>query len=158
VTLLFASSGDLSLELPVGLAVIYLVAAIIWYELIRSVVMGQWHRRRDRKARLAAFQLARQEEAESAERRREISERQAAEESEPDPARRHYYLARKAAQGERDSAVEAAQTAAREAIERIERRFEEIEHSLDDEEAERIRAKAAAANSRTGLETADRLP
>ena len=133
----------LILKMPLGLAVIYGLAAVVWYELLRSAVLNQVARRRSNKARAATFHRERSEQAELAERKRErereAAEQEAAEESEPDPARRHYYLARKAAKAERDVAVEAASEAAKQAIERIERRCREIDRAIDHEETERVK-------------------
>ena len=134
-----AISAVLILRLSLGLAILYGLVVIVWYELLRSAVLNQVARRRSNKARAATFHRNRLEEAELAEREREAAEQEAAEESEPDPARRHYYLARKAAKAERDVAVEAASEAAKQAIERIERRCREIDRAIDHEETERIK-------------------
>jgi biopolymer transport protein ExbB/TolQ len=135
-----AISAVLILRLSLGLAILYGLVVIVWYELLRSAVLNQVTRRRSNKARAATFHRERSEQAELAERKREreAAEQEAAEESEPDPARRHYYLARKAAKAERDVAVEAASEAAKQAIERIERRCREIDRAIDHEETERI--------------------
>ena len=136
-----AISAVLILRLSLGLAILYGLVVIVWYELLRSAVLNQVARRRSNKARAATFHRGRSEQAELAERNREreAAEQEAAEESEPDPARRHYYLARKAAKAERDVAVEAASEAAKQAIERIERRCREIDRAIDYEETERIK-------------------
>jgi biopolymer transport protein ExbB/TolQ len=136
-----AISAVLILRLSLGLAILYGLVVIVWYELLRSAVLNQIARRRSNKARAATFHRERSEQAELAERKREreAAEQEAAEESEPDPARRHYYLARKAAKGERDVAVEAASEAAKQAIERIERRCREIDRAIDHEETERVK-------------------
>ena len=134
-----AISAVLILRLSLSLAILYGLVVIVWYELLRSAVLNQVARRRSNKARAATFHRNRLEEAELAEREREAAEQEAAEESEPDPARRHYYLARKAAKAERDVAVEAASEAAKQAIERIERRCREIDRAIDHEETERIK-------------------
>ena len=60
------------------------------------------------------------------------------EELELDRARRHFYLARQAAQAERDAAIEAANEATQEAIGRIERRYREIDGVYVEQETERI--------------------
>ena len=136
-----AISAVLILRLSLGLAILYGLVVIVWYELLRSAVLNQVARRRSNKARAATFHRGRSEQAELAERKREreAAGQEAAEESEPDPARRHYYLARKAAKAERDVAVEAANEAAKQAIERIERRCREIDRAIDHEETERIK-------------------
>ena len=59
-------------------------------------------------------------------------------ESELERARTHYRLAREQARAERDAAVAAAKEAAEEAIERIERRYREIDGAFIDEETERM--------------------
>jgi hypothetical protein len=129
------------LTMPLGLAVIYGLAAFIWYELLRSVVLGRIARRRSKKARIAAFQSERREEAELREREREAAEREVVEASDPDLARRLFYLARKAAEAERDLAIQTANEAAEQAVERIARRYGEIGAELDREEAERLKAR-----------------
>ena len=78
------------------------------------------------------------EEAELAESQRETAAQEAAEASEPDPARRLYFLARKTATAERDLAIHAAREVAERAIERIEDHYGEIAKALDDEEARRL--------------------
>ena len=133
------ASAALILRLSLGLAILYGLVVIVWYELLRSAVLNQVARRRSNKARVATFHKERREEAERAEREREAAEQEAAEGSEPDPARRHYYLTRKAAKAEQDAAIEAANEAADQAIERIERRCQEIDRALVDEETERIK-------------------
>jgi hypothetical protein len=98
-------------------------------------------RRRSGKAKRDEFDQWRRHEGELAESRRRAVEQEAAEESEPDPARRHYYIARRTARAERDAAVETASRAVEQAIDRIERRHLEIEDALDHEETERIRRR-----------------
>jgi biopolymer transport protein ExbB/TolQ len=136
-----AISAVLILRLSLGLAILYGLVVIVWYELLRSAVLNQVARRRSNKARAATVHRERSEQAELAERKREreAAEQEAAEESEPDPARRRYCLARKAAKAERDVAVEAASEAAKQAIERIERRCREIDRAIDHEETERVK-------------------
>jgi hypothetical protein len=129
------------LSMPTGLAVIYGLAALIWYELLRSAVRGRIARRRGRKARIAQFQSDRREEAELRERDRDVVEREAVEASEPDLARRLFYLARKAAEAERDLAIQKANEAAAQAVDRIERRYREIDAELEREEAERLNTR-----------------
>ena len=127
------------LKMPLGLAVIYGLAVVIWYELFRLAVLSRVARRRSNEARLPASQ--RGEEAELAESEREVAEQEAAEASEPDLARRLYYLARKAAKAERDLAIQTANEATKRAIEGIERRYREIDAELDQEEAERLKTR-----------------
>ena len=124
------------LRMPLGLAVIYGLAAVLWYELLRSAVLGRVARRRSKGGRGASAESW--EEAELAASEREAAEQEAAEASEPDFARRLYYLARKAAKAERDLAIQTANEAAERAVERIENRYTEIATDLDDEEAERL--------------------
>ena len=122
--------------LPLGLAVIYALAAVLWYELLRSALLNLLARRRGVDARISS--VGRWEEAERAESEREAAEQEAAEASEPDFARRLYYLARKAAKAERNLAIQKAHEAAERAVERIENRYLEITAELDEEEAERV--------------------
>jgi hypothetical protein len=134
-------AADVAVRLPLALAVIYVLAIIIWYELIRLAVMNRVAKLRSGRAERDEFEQWRRQEAELAQSRREASEQEEAEESEPDPARRYYYIARRTALVERDAAVETASKAVERAIERIERRHLEIEAALDHEESERIRHK-----------------
>jgi hypothetical protein len=133
-----AISAVVNMRLSLGLAILYGLVVIVWYELLRSAVLNQVARRRSNKARGATFQ-ERPEEAELAEREGEAVEQKTADESEPDLARRHFYLARKAAKAEQDAAIQVANEAARQAVERIERRYREIDGALDREETERIK-------------------
>jgi biopolymer transport protein ExbB/TolQ len=135
------SAADIAIRLPLALAIIYIVAIIIWYELLRLAVMTRVAKRRSAKAERDQFEQWRRQEAELAESRRQAAEQEAAEESEPDPARRYYYVARRTARVERDAAVETASKAVEQAIDRIERRHLEIEDALDHEETERIRRR-----------------
>ncbi len=127
------------LRLSVGLAILYGLVVVVWYELLRAAVMSRVARRRGEQAQMTAFHDESWEEAERAESEREAAEQEAAEASEPDPARRLYYLARKAARAERDLAIKTAGEATEQAVERIERRFQEIDAEIDREEAERIK-------------------
>jgi biopolymer transport protein ExbB/TolQ len=132
-------AADVAIRLPVALAVIYCVAIIIWYELLRLAVMTQVAKWRSGRAERDQFERWRSQEAELAESRRQAAEQEVAEQSELDPARRYYYTARRTARAERDTAVEAASKALEQAIERIERRHLDIEAALDHEESERIK-------------------
>jgi colicin import membrane protein len=132
------------LNMPLGLAVIYGLAAVLWYELLRSALVGRFARRRIDRPRVATVdgESEREREREAAEREareREAAEREAKEASEPDLGRRLYYLARKAAQAERDLAIQTANEATKRAVQRIERRYREVSAELDDDEAERLR-------------------
>jgi len=126
----------LILEMPLGLAVIYGVAAVLWYELLRSAVLGRVARRKRKGEQLRSVNSS--EDAEPGESQRETAEQEAAEASEPDPARRLYFLARETATAERELAIQAASEVAEIAIKRIEDRYEEIAKGLDDEEARRL--------------------
>lgn len=126
------------IHLPVALAVIYVLAIVIWYELVRLAVTSRIAKRRSTRAERDEFEQWRRHEAELAEETRRAAEQEAAEEAEPDPARRYYYIARRTARAERDAAVETANKVVAQAIERIERRHLEIEAALDHEEAERL--------------------
>jgi hypothetical protein len=118
-------SAAIKLSLPVGLAVLYAVGALIWYELLRSQLMDllAWRQRRHgrerrRRRRGASGEAGAAAVAGRVQLERELERGPAA----PD-ARMHYLLARKAAVAERDAAVEAASEATRRAIERIEQRY-----------------------------------
>jgi hypothetical protein len=126
-------------SLPVGLAVVYGLAAFIWYELLRFTLLGRVARARRRKARLPAFEAKSREQAELRESERAEGEQEALEASEPDLARRLYYLARKSAAAERDLAIQTANEAAEHAVERIESRYREIGDELDRDEDERLK-------------------
>src|SRR4029077_6203700 len=134
-----ATSAVLVLRLSVGLAILYGLVVVVWYELLRAAVLGRVARRRSERARIATSHEESWEEAELVESEREMAEQEAAEASEPDPARRLYYLARKAARAERDLAIETANEATKQAVERIERRYREIDAEIDGEEAERVK-------------------
>jgi biopolymer transport protein ExbB/TolQ len=121
--------------MPPILAAIYVLAAVLWYELLRSALRGRILRRRGKEA----GGVEEWEQAELAASEREAAEQEAAEAAEPDVARRLYYLARKAARAERDLAIQRANDATQRAVERIEDRYREIAADLDDEEAERLR-------------------
>jgi Tfp pilus assembly protein PilX len=129
------------LDLPAGLAVIYVLAFLVWYELLRLAVVSRFARHRGDRARMPAFEREAWEDAELAESERELAEEEAAEASETDPARRLYYLARKSAKAERDLAIQTASEATEQAVERIERRHREIAAELDQEEDERLRRR-----------------
>jgi hypothetical protein len=136
------AAADLVVRLPPVLAAIYVLAIVIWYELLRFALMRRVAKRRSGKAERTEFEEWRREQSELATLRRQAAEQEAAEESEPDPARRYYYIARRTARAERDAALERATEAVEEAIERIERRHLEIEDALDHEERERIRRRS----------------
>jgi hypothetical protein len=127
--------------MPLGLAVIYVLAFLVWYELLRLAVLSRFARRRRDGGRMPAFEREAWEAAELAESERELAEQEAAEASETDPARRLYYLARKSAKAERDLAIQTASAATKEAVERIESRYREISAELDQEEDERLRTR-----------------
>jgi hypothetical protein len=126
-----AMSAAIKFSLPVGLAILYGLGFVIWYELLRSEAVHLFMRRRRRrrrgKAQVAAADGIGPEQAEAAESERWAPEWRVGEQSSPDPARRHYHLARKAAVAERDAAVEAAAEATKQAIDRIERRYQQMD-------------------------------
>jgi regulator of protease activity HflC (stomatin/prohibitin superfamily) len=127
------------IRLPPELIAIYGLAIVIWYELLRLAVTSRIAKRRSSRAERDEFEQWRRQEGELAEQSRRVAEQEAAEEAEPDPARRYYYIARRTARAERDAAVETANKAVDQAIERIERRHLEIEAALDHEETERLK-------------------
>lgn len=123
-----------TIKLSLGLAVLYGLVIVVWYELMRSLVQ----RRRARGAPTPAPQPERPSEAEAGERGSREDGNRAALESELERARTHYQLARKEARIERDEAIASAHQAAEQAIERIEGRYREIDREFTDEETERI--------------------
>jgi hypothetical protein len=127
------------IRLSPALIAVYGVAIVIWYELLRLAITSRIAKRRSSRAERDEFEHWRRQEAELAEQRRRAAEQEAAEEAEPDPARRYYYIARRTARAERDAAVETANKAVEQAIDRIERRHLEIEAALDHEETERLK-------------------
>jgi hypothetical protein len=134
-----ATDPSVVVRLPPALIAIYAVAIVIWYELIRLAITSRIAKRRSSRAERDEFDEWRRQEAELAQQSRRAAEQEAAEEAEPDPARRYYYIARRTARAERDAAVETANKAVEQAIERIERRHLEIEAALDYEETARLR-------------------
>jgi hypothetical protein len=166
-------SAAIKLSLPVGLLVLYVVGALIWYELLRSQLMdllawrrrrrGRKRRRRRRggsgEARAAAVpggvQLAQAVERGPLALERVQGERAERDGGEPGPeavdgtgedeARMHYHLARKAAAAERDAAVEAASETTRRAIERIEQRYGRAGSAEDGHVGEDSRVERDAA-------------
>jgi hypothetical protein len=138
-------SPGLILRLSIGLAVLYGLVIIVWYELLRSTVMA---RRRGDEAQAVmpaedTWEGARSGENGSGENGsgengRARAQPPVSEELELERARRHYHFARHAAKAERDAAIEAASAAAEAAIERIERRHREIDEAFIDEETNRI--------------------
>jgi hypothetical protein len=145
-------SAVIKLSLPLGLLALYVVGALIWYELLRSQMVDllAWRRRRRGRQRRRR-RRGRSGEAGAAPVAGGVQPEQAVERGPPalervqleraesdgdgggrgreavdgageDEARMHYHLARKAAAAERDAAVEAASEATRRAIERIEQR------------------------------------
>jgi hypothetical protein len=128
------------LRLSVGLAILYGAVIVVWYELLRSVIVRRRTALRGRSDRIpaATSHPAGSEQSELAEGEPESAAQRAAEESELERAHRHYHLAREDARTERDAAIAAANEAAEEAIRRIERRYREIDEAFIDEETERI--------------------
>jgi hypothetical protein len=144
-----AISAEIKLSLPLGLVVLYVVGALIWYELLRSQLLDflEWRRRRRRRrgrrrggrggnvrAVAARGGVERAYDVEPAEEVGPVqlphaesnggaSQLGAVDGAADDDERMHYHLARKAAAAERDAAVQAASEATRRAIERIEQRF-----------------------------------
>jgi hypothetical protein len=131
-------SPGVILTLSLGLAVLYGLVIVVWYELLRSTVMDRLRRRRRDDVHAAGERDGAWEGVRSAERGGAPADQALPEEVELDRARRHHYLARQAAKAERDAAIWAASDAAGEAIERIDRRYREIDAALIDEETKRI--------------------
>jgi hypothetical protein len=137
--------GAVKIELPTALAVVYVLAILIWYELIRAAIVARISRpRREPPVREEHVQPRRRERQPTA-REDAVAELEAA--LEADPARRHYLLARRTAADERDAAVDAASRASMRAIERIERLHREIAWALDHEEGERIGSGSRGAEA-----------
>jgi hypothetical protein len=134
-------------RLSAGLLVLYGLVIVVWYELIRSLVVDRLRRRRRDDgvgARAVMQHEPMHEDAPAAENGRVGANGHAP----VDPAgldgqelaraRRYFYRARQAAQAERDAAIEAANEAAQEAIGRIERRYREIDGAYVEQETDRI--------------------
>lgn len=128
-------SAAVTLKVSIGLAILYGAVILVWYELLRSTVLRRRPRRGDGDGAPAPEKDAAQHEP--GEHKSGAGDR-AAVESELERVRRHYDLARGEARKERDAAIAAANQAAEEAIERIERRYREIDAAFSDEETERI--------------------
>ena len=94
-----------------GLAILYGAVAVVWYELIRSVVA---RRRRERGPTAKSHCRERSKPSRATANPNRPRDRAAAE-SELERARAHYQLAREEARAERDSAIAAAKHAADEA-------------------------------------------
>jgi hypothetical protein len=168
-------SAVIKLSLPVGLLVVYVVGALIWYELLRAELVHLLGRRRGGRGRRRRRHAERAGEAgavavagaaehvqagELAPRALEPAPAEVVDHAENDDggtgqatvdgaagdeARLHYYLARKAAAAERDAAVEAAQEATRRAVERIERRYGQAGSATDGRAAGAARTERDAA-------------
>jgi hypothetical protein len=140
-------------ELGLEGAIFYGIVLILVYEvLIRWPYTSYEKRRQDRKAGEDTVRRYRQKEALSAQKQREqpiveceAAERETREESEPDPLRRRYYLARKAAEAERDAAIQAVKQAEQRCQEVIDEEAERQRQRLDDE-LESGRALRSAPN------------
>jgi hypothetical protein len=147
-------SAVVKLSLPVGLAILYGLGFVIWYELLRAEAVHLFARRRRRRRRgktqVAAVDGSGPGQAEAAENERVAPEWRVGEQSSPDPARRHYYLARKAAAAERDAAVAAAAEATKQAIDRIEQLYGQM-HAVEGDRA----YKAAKAERDAAVEAAN---
>jgi len=153
------TAAGVVLKLSLGLAILYGLVVVVWYELLRSTVLHRLRRRRRDEHRAAASEEAPRDGVLSAENGHAVGAEHAnPEDFDLDRARRRYHLARKAAKAERDAAIEAASEAAGQAIERIERRYREIDGAFIDEETEHIsevlrRSPGATTNVRPpGLE------
>ncbi len=155
-----AISAAVMIKLSLGLAILYGLVIVVWFELLRSLLA---RRRASAKAAPAphadtvradqgvpADQGVRADHGVRADNGVRVDHGEApgagenhghataAMESELERARRHYRLAREEARTERDAAIAAAGRAADQAIERIEGRYREIDAAFIDEETERI--------------------
>jgi hypothetical protein len=153
------TSAVIKFSLSLGLAILYGLGAVIWYELLRAELMDLVARRRRRhRAQVdAAGGGGGPEQAGLAEREHGAPEREAAEESEPDPQRTHYHLAREAAKAERDAAVEAATEATKQAVDRIERRYRQVDAGDGDFAGRAAHAERDAAVDAANLATRQAL-
>ncbi len=131
-----STSAAVIIRLSLGLAILYGLVIIVWYELLRKLLA----RRRESRpnARTRAPEAAPAEHGEGVAGVGQDHAHTATMESELERARRHYRLAREQARTERDAAIAAAGQAADQAIERIEGRYREIDAAFSDEETERI--------------------
>lgn len=173
-------SAVIKISLPLGLLVVYVVGALIWYELLRAELVHLLGRRRGGRGRRRRRRGDRAGEAGAVAGEGEAEQVQVAELAPPalepvlaelverevnvdvgpgqeavdgaagDEARMHYYLARKAAAAERDAAVQAAKDATRRAVERIERRYGRAGSATDG----RAAGKAAKAERDAAVEAA----
>jgi hypothetical protein len=125
-------------RLSAGLVVIYGLVIVVWYELLRSQVVDRLRRRRADRGRAVTPREPMGEDTRPGENGHVPANLTRPEELELDRARRYFYLARQAAQAERDAAIEAANEATQEAIGRIERRYREIDGVYVEQETERI--------------------
>ncbi len=133
------ASAAVNIQLPLALAIVYGLAIVIWYELIRFALLSGVRRRRSRGSGRAESEQSSTPHAAPTDSGPDAAAQEAHGGSEVDPARRYYHLARTTARAERDAAVDAANKAGIQAIERIERLHREIEWALDHEETERIK-------------------
>jgi hypothetical protein len=129
------TSAALIIRLSLGLAILYGLVIVVWYELLRSL-LGR--RRAGAKATQAPHAETPQAEHGEPVGVGEDHGHRAEMESELERARRHYRLAREEARTERDAAIATAGQAADQAIERIEGRYREIDAAFTDEETEQI--------------------
>jgi hypothetical protein len=147
-------SAVVKFSLSLGLLILYGLGAVIWYELLRSelgdLLARRRRRRRRRKARWDAGDEAEPEPELAGPIEHGRPDQQADQESELDPARRHYHLACEAAKAERDAAVQAATEATKQAVERIEQRYRRAD-SVDDTPA----SKADLAERDAAIDAAD---
>lgn len=129
------TSAAVTIKLSLGLAILYALVIVVWFELFRSLLA-----RRRAGAKATSAPQAEPALAEHGPRPEtgEDGGRVAAMESELMRARRHYRLVREEARTERDAAIAAAGQAADQAIERIEGRYRDIDAAFIDEETERI--------------------
>ena len=126
------------LGLSPGLAVLYVLVVIVWYQLLCWLVLDLVRRRRRNQDPASTSTEETRALIEPRTSERDGSEPVAAGELELERARRHFYLARQTAKAERDAAIATATAAAEEAIGRIERRYREIDEGFIDQETQRI--------------------
>ncbi len=124
-----------TIRLSLGLAILYGLVIVVWYELLRKLLSGRRASEHDAHPPYPDTPPAEHRDAVGAGGDHAHT---AAMESELERARRHYRRAREEARPARDAAIAAAGQAADHAIERIEGRYREIDAAFADEETERI--------------------
>ena len=145
------------LQASVGLVVLYALVIIVWYELLRSQVVRRLRRRQGDRRRAVRPGEPMEDDVLRGENGHAPANLTGPEELELDRARSYFHRARQAAQAERDAAIEAANSAAQQAIGRIERRYREIDGAYLEQETERISEMLARPPGENGDAGATRV-